>query len=215
MGHSQNHFLTQPGWIHELAHSELLPEAEKLLQKNYSFDPQQLIEESTIQFLTELKASFDSSIKLFNGYSEGNTRFQEIKLYSSAQKVADFMLFRNQVKLIFSNTAHGIIQITFSHHLRAGMGVDGQTQRLQPSSPLSSSSPLSQELLAQELLAQIGPFRDVFWTYQGEKITPDQVAKFYLIEFCRATRDAKRSRGNHQLLLHQIKTLLEEKGFDL
>ena len=40
---------TQKGWIHELARAEVHPEAEKLLSLGKSFDPQQLVEESTIE----------------------------------------------------------------------------------------------------------------------------------------------------------------------
>jgi hypothetical protein len=69
--------------------------------------------------------------------------------------------------------------------------------------------------VSQDLLAQVGPFRDVHWTFQGEKVTPEQVAKFYFAEFARATRDTRKSRAGNQLLIDQIKALLQEKGLDL
>jgi hypothetical protein len=68
----------------------------------------------------------------------------------------------------------------------------------------------------QELVAQVGPFRDVYWAYQGEKVQPEQVARFYFAEFIRATRDSRRGRGSsNQVLLDQIKALLQEKGLEL
>src|SRR5687768_13666031 len=98
---------TQKGWIHELARAEVHPEAEKLLSLGKSFDPQQLVEESTIDFLMELREQFNEYSRIFNGYSDAGERFQEVKIYSIAQTAADFMMFRNQIKLVVANTAHG------------------------------------------------------------------------------------------------------------
>ena len=200
---------SQQTWIHELARGEIYPDAEKLFQLDRSFDPHQLVEESAIHFLTELREYFNEYVRIFNAYSENNLKFQEIKIYSTAQTAADFMLFRNQVKLIFSNTAHGVIQLIFAQHVRGALAVDGQDQ----SSSVVAGTPSGGE--PQELLAQVGPFRDVFWTFQGEKITPEQVSKFYFAEFTRVSRDGKRSKLGNQLLLDQIKALLQEKGLDL
>ena len=194
---------SQQGWIHELAKAEVHPDAEKILQLGKAFDPQQLVEESTIDFLSELREQFNEFAKTFNGYSEGGSKFQEIKVYSVAQTAADFMVFRNQIKLVVTNSAHGVIQISFAQHVRGALAVDGQTH--------NAGGPST----SQDLLAQVGPFRDVFWTFQGEKVSPDQVAKFYFAEFARATRDGRRSKAGNQLILEQIKALLQEKGLDL
>jgi hypothetical protein len=199
----------QHGWIHELAKAEVHPDAERLLQLGKSFDPQQLVEESTIEFLMELREHFNESARIFNGYSENSSRFQDIKVYSVAQTAADFMAFRNQVKLVVANTAHGVIQFSFAQHIRTTLAVDGQVQA---GSPQAGATSVGQ---SQDLLAQVGPFRDVFWTFQGEKVTPEQVAKFYFAEFVRATRDNRRSKAGNQLLIEQIKALLQEKGLDL
>lgn len=193
---------TSSGWIHELARAEIHPEAEKLLQLGAALDPHQLVEESTVDFLAELREQFTEFTRVFNSYSETGKVFQEAKIYSVAQTSADFMVFRNQVKLVFSNTAHGVIQMSFAMHSRGNMMVDGQVQ-----SAVSGGQ-------AQELLAQVGPFRDVHWTFQSAKVTPDQVAKFYFAEFVRASRDTKKTKLGNQLLLEQIKSLLQEKGID-
>ncbi|MBI2712115.1 MAG: hypothetical protein HYX41_04525 [Bdellovibrio sp.] len=200
------------GWIHDLARGEIHPDAEKLLQLGRSFDPQQLVEESAIEFLTELREKLTQFAKIFNGYSEENTKFSDVKVYSVAQTAADFMLFRNQIKLIFSNSTHGVIQISFAQHSRSNLAINGQ-ESLSSSAPQSAGVPVPGA--AQDLLAQMSPFRDVYWTFQGEKITCEQVAKFYFVEFIKVTRDIKKSRLGNQLLLDQIKALLEEKGLNL
>lgn len=211
MGRFQDVLPAQNGWIHELARAEVHPDAEKLLQLGRSFDPHQMVEESAIDFLTDLREGFNEYARLFNSYSEAGVKFQDVKVYAIAQTAADFMLFRNQIKLVFSNSAHGLIQISFNQHNRGGMAVDGQGQPL----TANSSPSLSGAGAAHELIAQVGPFRDVFWTYQGEKVTPEQISKFYFVEFTKLTRDVKRSRVGNQVLLDQIKALLQEKGLDL
>jgi hypothetical protein len=94
--------------------------------------------------------------------------------------------------------------------VRGTLAVDGQVQATTaPAAP----APIAGQ--TQDLLAQVGPFRDVYWTFQGEKVTPEQVAKFYFAEFVRSTRDTRKSKAGNQLLLDQIKALLQEKGLDL
>lgn len=209
MSRSQDVLPSQQGWIHELARAEIHPDAEKLLQLGKTFDPQQLVEESTIDFLTELREQFGEFTRVFNSYSENGGRFQDIRVYAVTQTAADFMLFRNQIKLIFSNSAHGVIQISFAQHVRGALAIDGLDQKA-TSTPGHSLSGKS-----QDLLAQVGPFRDIFWTFQGEKVLAEQVSKFYFAEFSKVTRGTKRSQTGNQLLLDQIKALLQEKGLNL
>src|SRR3954463_2719274 len=83
----------QLGWIHDLAKAEIHPEAERLLQIARSYEPQQLIEESTIDFLAALREQFTEAARLFNVHSDGGARYQEIKVYNIAQSAADFMVF--------------------------------------------------------------------------------------------------------------------------
>jgi hypothetical protein len=215
MNRSQDLLQSQHGWIHELTRAEIHPEAEKLLQLGKSFDPQQLVEESAIDFLAELRGQFSEFARAFNSYSENGASFSEIKVYSVAQTAADFMLFRNQVKLIFSNSSHGVIQISFAQHMRGSLAIDGVGTGGTEPRPVSGAFPgFSLGGQAQELLAQVGPFRDVFWTFQGEKVFPEQISKFYFVEFAKVTRVAKKLPPGNQLLLDQIKALLQEKGLD-
>jgi hypothetical protein len=206
MGRFQDLLQSQDGWIHELARGETHPDAEWLLQSGGSSDPQQLVEESTISFLTELREQINEYARIFNTFAESGAKFQEIKVYNVAQTAADFMIFRNQIKLVVSNAAHGVIRIGFSQHVRGNISVDGQMIQAQASAGSAQ---------AQDFMAQLGPFRDVYWTFQGEKVTSEQISKFYFSEFARATRDTRRLRADNQLLLDKIKALLNEKGLDL
>lgn len=212
MGSFKDIMPSQQGWLHELARAEVHPDAEKLLQLGASFDPQQLVEESTIDFLTGLREHLTEFAKVFNAYSDGSTKFQDIKVYSIAQTAADFMMFRNQVKLVVSNAAHGVIQISFAQHVRGTLNVNGESVQ---AATAGGARPEAVQASSNELLAQVGPFRDVWWTFQGERVEAEKVAKFYFVEFARMTRDTRRSRTANQLLLDQIKALLQEKGLDL
>ncbi len=198
---------SQQGWIHELARAEIHPDAERILNLGRPFDPQQVVEESTIDFMMELRERFNEFARVFNGYSENATRFQDVKIYSVAHTPADFMVFRSSIKLMVTHQAHGVIQIGFAQHVRGNMDVNGQNRADAAGNPIAGQS--------QELIAQVGPFRDVWWTFQGEKVTPEQVSRFYFAEFVRVTREQKASRGGNQALIEQIRSLLEEKGINL
>lgn len=192
-------------WVHELARNELNPEAANIFNTVNQFDPKQIIEESTIGFLQEVRELFMAHARVLNGYSENNAKFSEIKIYGITNTPADFMLFRNNVKLVFANTAHGIVNATFNQHVRKDLAVDGAAV---------SSDGASPRLMSQDILAQMGPFMDVTWTYQGEKVNPERLVKYFFIEFVKASRMARKELSN-QLLLQQIKALLQDQGIDL
>lgn len=196
---------TTDGWIHELARAETHAEADMLLQLGNSFDPQRMVEESTIQVLEELRSKFQDYAKAFNDYSAGGARFQEVKIYQLAESAADFMVYRSQVKLLITNAAHGLIQLSYSQNARGAgaVAVDGRSMEQK------------QVGQTQELLAQVGPFREVYWSFHGERVNTDQLARYYFTEFVRLSRDPGRSRASNQVLLDQIKALLEEKGLRL
>jgi hypothetical protein len=198
MAMSRNILPAEMDWVHELAKNELNPEASNIFNTVNQFDARQVIEECTIEFLEELRELFTVFAKAFNGYSESNAKFSDIKIYGITNTPADFMLFRNNVKLVFANTAHGIINATFTQHNREDLTAD----------------PSKAQRQSQDIIAQIGPFMDVSWTYQGEKVNPMRLVKYYMVEFVKASRMARKGSQNH-LLLKQIKALLQDQGIDL
>jgi len=186
------------GWIHEIARAESSPEAEALYQLNQVSAPQQAIEESTVDFLTDLRAYFQEYVRLFNSLSDSGKKFSEIKIFNLTQGAADFMLYRNGIKLIVANTTHGVIQISYDRHMIGGS--------------VSAEFTIPQ---AEELLAQLGAFGTVFWTYRSERVESDQVAKHFFAEFARTTREPKKAKPSQKVLLEQIKALLQEQGMSL
>lgn len=192
-------------WVHEIAKNELNPESLNIFNSVNQFDPRQIIEESTIDFLEHLRELFQAYANVFNSYSQNNQKFSELKIYGISNSPANFMLFRNNVKLVFSNSAHGIINATFTTHNRQDVILNGGA----PSAPETSF-----QKQAHDMIAQLGPFLDVVWTYQGEKINANRLVKYFFIEFIKASRVPAKVSTN-QLLLKQIKALLNDQGIDL
>jgi hypothetical protein len=186
------------GWIHEIARAEASVEAEALYNLNQASAPQQAIEENTVDFLTDLRAYFQEYVRLFNSLSDAGKKFSEIKIFNLTQGAADFMLYRNGIKLIVANTTHGVVQISYDRHMV------GQ--------PMSADFNIPQ---AEDILAQMGAFGSVFWTYRSEKVESDQVAKHFFAEFSRTSREPKKTKPSQKVLLEQIKALLQEQGLDL
>lgn len=185
------------GWIHELARAEASPEADALYQINRVSAPEQAIEESTVEFLTDLRAHFQEYVRIFNSLSEAGKKFSEIKIFNLTQGAADFMLYRNGIKLIVANTTQGVIQLSYDKHVVNGTTSDFMIPQ------------------AEEILAQLGAFGSVFWMYRSEKVESEQVAKHFFAEFTRITREQKKVRPNQKILLEQIKALLQEQGMSL
>ncbi len=185
------------GWIHEIARAEASPEAEALYQLTQGAGPQQAIEESTVDFLTDLRAYCQEFTRVFNSLSEAGKKFAEIKIFNLTQGAADFMLYRNGVKIIFSNTTHGAIQVSYDRHTQGQNGAEAGIPA------------------HEELLAHVGAFGKVHWTYRSEKVESEQVARHFFAEFTRLTREQKRAKPNQKVLLEQIKALLQEQGLSL
>ena len=82
-------------WVHELAKNELNPEAANIFNTVNQFDPKQIIEESSIDFLEKLRELFTAYSRVFNGYSDSNGKFSEMKIFGITNTPADFMVFRN------------------------------------------------------------------------------------------------------------------------
>ena len=192
------HISESSGWIHELTRIEISPEAEALYGLSQGA-PEQAIEESTVDFLNDLRSYLQEYIRVFNSFSDAGKKFSEIKIFNLTQGAADFMLYRNGIKLIVANTAHGVIQFSYDQHANATAGSKAEFMVPQ----------------AEEILAQMGAFGVIRWTYRSENVEEDQVSKHFFSEFIRASREQKKVKPSQKVLLEQIKALLQEQGLSL
>src|SRR5580704_10256664 len=76
------------------------------------FDPSRQVEDATIEFISDLKAAFIEAASAFNQLKGSN--MGQIRIYGISKTKADFMLFRNGFKLIFSLRQAGIVAVSYS-----------------------------------------------------------------------------------------------------
>ncbi|MEO0336865.1 MAG: hypothetical protein AAF202_10740 [Pseudomonadota bacterium] len=155
-------------WIKDLVLAEQQMEESGVIDVSGGFDPEKHLEEATLEFMHDLKAAFIESASAFNqlkGSSIGT-----LKLYGISKTAADFMLFRNGFKLIFSVRRPGIIRIKFNSignpifqnpNVNSEPGDDG----------------------SDNLRARWKAFGELEWTYDDKKISLDYLVRYYMTRF--------------------------------
>lgn len=160
-------------WIKDLVRAEQKMEESGVVDFSFGFDPQHLLVTESVGFLNNLKTSFVEAASSFNqlkGSSVGR-----IKIYGISNTHADFMLFRNGFKLIFSLKEPGAIGIRF-HFVGAGfVQVPAATDN-------GAKVPTGEE---DTLIARWGAFGDLVWTYQDQAVKPDYLVRYYMTRFVR------------------------------
>ncbi len=155
-------------WVKELVQEELRMEESGIVDVELGFDPEKHLMQESFEFLHDLKASFVEVATAFNQMK--STQLGRVKIYGISNTHADFMLFRNGFKLIFSLREPGLISMKFQvagTSFAAGAG---------------PSWPTDNEDLLQ---ARWGPFGDLIWTYQEQPIKLDYLVRYYMSRFVR------------------------------
>lgn len=156
-------------WIKELILAEQKMEDTGLIDLS-SADQDKLLEEQTLEFLRDIKTAFVEAAAAFNqmkGSSLGTT-----KIYGISNTKADFMLFRNGFKLIFSMRRPGEIEIYHSligSHFLAN--------------PVAEPMNTSQD--KDVLKAQWGAFGDLNWFFKNMPVKIDYLVRHYFSRFIR------------------------------
>jgi hypothetical protein len=161
-------------WIKELVKAEQQMEESGIVEMNYNVDKDRLLTHATLQFLLNLKNDFVDVSNAFNELK--TTPIGRIKIYGVAKTHADFMLFRNGFKMIFSLKAPGQIAVRFNF-----IG----TQFLSGPNP-HDNNPTAKDLMGEHLIeAKFGAFDEIIWTYQGQSFKPESMVRFYMSLFTR------------------------------
>ncbi|RME15359.1 MAG: hypothetical protein D6797_06735, partial [Bdellovibrio sp.] len=137
-------------WIKDLVLSEQQMEESGVIDLSTEVDSEQTLMNETVDFLRDLKAAFVEAASAFNQLK--GSQIGHVKIYGISKTKADFMLFRNGYKLIFSMKAPGVISISFNligKNFIPGNSVD---------MPRSTEE-------REVLKAKWGPFGEVYWTY--------------------------------------------------
>jgi len=156
-------------WIRDLVEAERRMEESGIIDLSAAPDESRDIQLKTSEFLKEIKENFVEYTTAFN--SMKNSTLGSIKIYGISNTIADFMLFRNGYKLLFSGTEPGKIAISFQTHSTSFISGPGQAQ-------MSSTG-------EESLLANYGAFGELAWTYRGTPINTEHLVRYYLSRFIR------------------------------
>lgn len=161
-------------WIKEL----VLEEEDNQSDSNQDFlfkpFPQRRLEEETLSFLKDLKLAFIEVTSMFN-QMKGST-LGNLKIYGISKTKANFMLFRNQLKLNFVMKQPGVIAISLH-------SIENFTSQERTSSQVVPQEP------TEYLKAQPGAFEEFHWFCRGYTINTDFLVRYYLSRFVRQSRN--------------------------
>ena len=158
-------------WIENLALEELNMEESGVININDHLNPIHLLEESSIDFMNQIRDLFEIYVNKFNEYRGGPHTGSAIKTFKISNTVNDFMLFRNSLRLIFARKANDLISIGFLSN-----GKDLFAARMNQSESFGAST-------THEIKAHLGPFNNISWRFQGEIVDIDALVRHYLAEF--------------------------------
>lgn len=161
-------------WLRELADSEIKMEESGIIDFQAGFDPARQLEEESYKFLDTLKEEFVDYAAAFNQMRNSVSQMGNIKIYGISQTRADFMLFRNGFKLIFTLIEPG--RIAIRPHYQGVSMIPGQ-----------SASEIRKEEVAGDdiLIARWGAYGEIQWTHQDYPVNSDYLVRFYLSKFIR------------------------------
>ncbi len=154
-------------WIKDLVLAEQSMEDTGMVDMTAGFDAEKELEDATSEFLSDLKSAFVESSAAFNQLK--GSAVGTIKIYGISKTRADFMLFRNGFKLIFSLKHPGLITVTFN--TTAPHFVPGQAAESPSTAPVDS------------LKAKWGAYGELVWTSNDLPINLDYLIRYYLSRF--------------------------------
>ncbi len=160
-------------WIKELVKAEQQMEESGLVDMSFGFDNDKILVTESVQFLLALKTEFVDASSSFNELKP--SALGRIKIYGIAKTHADFMLFRNGFKMIFSLKAPGQISIRFNfigtnYIPSPGMGDGAQ----------GATTNVMDEHMVE---ARWGAFGEITWVYQNQPVKLEYMVRHYLTQF--------------------------------
>lgn len=151
-------------WIKDLIRAEQQMEESGMIEITTGFEPEKQLFNETLLFLNSLKREFVDATTAFNQMK--GSPLGRIKVYTISQTQADFMLFRNSCKLIFSMKQPGTIAMKFNR----STGIN----------PAFQTNQVADE---EFLMAKWGPFGDLVWSYNNQPVKVDYLIRYYTTRF--------------------------------
>jgi hypothetical protein len=160
-------------WIRDLVKAEEQMEETGEVDLSVGIDSERALVQETLNFLTQLKNQFIEASVAFNELKA--SALGRLKIYGIAKTAADFMLFRNGFKMIFSLKAPGIISIRFNF-----IGPSQYIPSQIPTAQASSATSMMEEHL---ITAHVGAFGDVTWKFNDQSVRIDNVVRYHMTLF--------------------------------
>jgi hypothetical protein len=158
-------------WIENLAMDEINMEESGVINFSEHLDPMHMLEVSSIEFMEQLKEKFEIYMNKFNQLrTHQSDNSKAIKMFKISNTVNDFMLFRNSLKLVIARRAADVISIGFLSN-SGGLFAARMNYENNATNQI------------HEIKANIGPFNDIKWKFQGENVEIDSLVRHYLTEF--------------------------------
>ncbi|MCB0349596.1 MAG: hypothetical protein KDD38_00335 [Bdellovibrionales bacterium] len=155
-------------WIKELVLTEQQMEESGVVNLS-SVNPEAHLEEQTLEFMRDIKAGFIEASATFNQYK--GSALGTLKIYGISNTKADFMLFRNGYKLIFSMKRPGEIEIYNSLMSSHFLGASAE-QEVKPTDKDS-------------IRASWGAYGELQWQNRNLPVKIDFLIRHYLTRFVR------------------------------
>jgi hypothetical protein len=159
------------GWIRELVSAEEQMEESGIVDMGTGTNIEKTLVQETLSYLQLLKTEFIEAATAFNELKA--SPLGRIKIYGIAKTHADFMLFRNGFKMIFSLRAPGQVSIRFNF-------IGPNYMPSQIPSVTNTAAPMMDEHVIE---AKIGPFSDLTWNFDGQPVKLQNVVKHHLTLF--------------------------------
>ena len=158
-------------WIKELVRAEAEMEESGMVDFSAGFDPERELNHATIEFMNDLKTSFVEAASTFNQLKA--SAVGRIKVYGISNTNADFMLFRNGFKLIFSVLRPGRVLVKFMH---IGNSVIPGA--------VAGEAASDRDLAGEDVLeSRWGAFGDLLWVYRDHEVKLDNLVRYYMTRF--------------------------------
>ena len=167
--------LDRLNWLRDLVKAEDQMEESGVVDFSSGFESEQFLIRESIGFLLQLKHQFVEASNYFNEMK--HSTLGRIKIYGIAKTHADFMLFRNGYKMIFTLTQPGLVSIRFNF-----LGPNQYIPNTIPTAQQSTATNLMEENLIE---AKAGPFNELIWTYKNQPINNDALVKYHMNLFIR------------------------------
>lgn len=162
-------------WIQDLVKAEERMEETGVVDMSIGYDNEKYLTHETLQFLQIMKNQMIDAANSFNDLKA--SPLGRIKIYGIAKTQADFMLFRNGYKMIFSYKAPGVISVRFNFL--------GPSQYISAQVPTANASVTSQLMEEHQIIAKKGPFHDMVWTFQEQPIQIEAAVRYHVTLFIR------------------------------